>query len=111
MPRSTAKILREHGYDALDIRDHGLRGSPDEVIYQFAQEKQSVLITWDMHFSNILRFPIGKHFGIVIIHFPNEIPNEEINRQIAKRFMDLDDSDFYGNLIIMEPGKTRIRRK
>jgi len=26
MPRSTAKILRDCGYEADDIRDHGLRG-------------------------------------------------------------------------------------
>jgi len=26
LPRSTGIILRESGYDVLDIRDHGLRG-------------------------------------------------------------------------------------
>jgi len=32
MPRSTGKVLKEHGYDAKDIRDYGLRGAPDEEI-------------------------------------------------------------------------------
>jgi len=111
MPRSTAEFLRKHSYEALDIRDYGLRGSDDDVIYQFAQENESTLITGDMHFSNILRFPIGRHFGIVIVHFPNEISTNEINRQLIGRFENITDDDFNGNLIIMEPGKTRIRRK
>ncbi len=95
----------------MDIRDHGLRGSDDDVIYQFAQENKSALITGDIHFGNILRFPIGQHFGIVIVHFPNEISTNEINYQIIERFANLKDDDFAGNLIIIEPNKTRIRRK
>jgi len=111
IPRSTAIFLRKSGYEAIDIRDRGLRGSDDQVIYQFAQENHSVLITGDMHFSNILRFPIGSHFGIVIVHYPNEVSNDEINYQLIERFTHIRDDDFSGNLIIIEPGKTRIRRK
>ena len=111
MPRSTARFLRKHNYEALDIRDYGLRGSDDDVVYQFAQKNKSALITGDMHFSNILRFPIGCHFGIIIVHLPNEMPTDEINRQIIERFANLTDNDFKGNLIIIEPNKIRIRRK
>lgn len=111
MPRSTAEFLRKHDYEVLDIRDYGLRGSDDDTIYRFAQENESVLITGDMHFSNILRFQIGYHFGIVIVHFPNEISTNEINHQLIKRFENIADDDFNGNLIIIEPNKIRIRRK
>ena len=78
MPRSTGKILREHGYDVKDIRDYGLRGAEDEEIYEFAQKEKAVVLTGDRDFGNILRFPPGKHFGIVIPHFPNEMPTAEI---------------------------------
>jgi hypothetical protein len=27
MPRSTAKVLKSRGYEVLDVRDYGLRGS------------------------------------------------------------------------------------
>lgn len=111
MPRSTGKILKEQGYGVKDIRDYGLRGADDQEIYQFAQREQAILITGDMGFGNILRFPIGKHFGIVIAHFPNEMPTKEINRQLTEGLRDLSDNDFRGNLIVLEPGKIRIRRK
>lgn len=33
MARSTGIMLKEHGYDVKDIRDHGLRGAEDKEIY------------------------------------------------------------------------------
>ena len=80
MPRSTSKVLKDCGYGVKDIRDYGLRGAKDEEVYQFAQENQSALLTGDMCFGNILRFPVGRHFGIVVAHFPSEMTTFEINR-------------------------------
>lgn len=111
MPRSTGKVLKDCGYEVKDIRDHELRGADDEDIFQFAQNNQAVLITGVMGFGNILRFPVGSHFGIVIVHFPNEMPTNEINRQLVERLRDLTEGDFSGNLIIIEPGKVRIRKR
>ncbi len=111
MPRSTGKILEEHGYEAKDIRDYGLRGAADEEIYEFAQKEEAVILTGDRDFGNILRFPLGDHFGIVVAHFPNEMPTTEMNRNIVERFKELSDDDFKGNVIIIEIHKIRIRRK
>jgi predicted nuclease of predicted toxin-antitoxin system len=111
MPRSTGRILKQQGYEVKDIRDYGLRGAEDEEIYEFAQREQALILTGDRGFGNILRFPVGKHFGIVVAHFPNEMPTTEINRDLIERFEYLSEDDFRGNLIIIEPGKIRIRRK
>lgn len=111
VPRSTGKILKEHGYKVKDIRDYGLRGAEDEEIYGFAHREKAVIITCDRGFGNILRFPLGSHFGIVVAHFPNEMSTIEINRHLIEKFEDLSENDFKGNLIIIEPGKIRIRRK
>jgi len=111
MPRSTGAILKKHGYDIRDIRDHGLRGAKDEEIYKFAQREQAVILTGDRGFGNILRFPLGNHFGIVVAHFPNEMLTMEMNHRLLERFKDLSEEDFKGNLIIVEPRKIRIRRR
>ena len=62
MPRSTGRILQERGCEVRAIRDYDLCGAKDDAIYQFAQDKQTVFITADIGFSNILRYPIGKSF-------------------------------------------------
>jgi len=111
MPRSAAKILKGRGYGVLDVRDYGLRGKSDEEVFEFAQKEKAILLTGDLGFGNILNFPVGSHAGIVIAHFPNEMPTFELNNQIIKAFDTLTETDFNGNLIILEPGKIRIRRK
>ena len=111
IPRSTAKVLRDRGYKVLDTRDCGLRGAVDKEVFKFAQKENAVLLTGDLGFGNLLRFLVGKHSGVVITHFPNEISTSELNNQIIKSFDTLAEEDFTRNLIILEPGKIRIRRK
>ncbi len=111
MPRSTAKVLRNRDYDVLDVRDCGLRGKSDNEVFKFAQKEKAVILTGDLGFGNLLHFPIGSHSGIVIAHFPNEVSTLELNNQIIKALEPLSEIDFKGNLIIIEPGKIRIRRK
>jgi predicted nuclease of predicted toxin-antitoxin system len=36
IPRSTARILRDAGFDAVDVRDVGLRGKSDALVYAYA---------------------------------------------------------------------------
>ena len=110
LPRSTGTILKENGFDVLDIRDHGLRGVEDEEIYKFAQKEKAVILTGDRRFGNILRFPLGSHYGIVIAHFPNEMLPIQINHHILEMLMNLSEEDFKGSVIIIEPYKIRIRR-
>lgn len=110
MPRSTAKILNARCYEALDVRDHDLRGKSDDEVFKFAQNEKAVLLTGDWGFGNLLHFPIGSHAGIVIAHFPNEVSTLELNQQIVMALENLDEIDFKGNLIIIEPGKIRIRK-
>jgi predicted nuclease of predicted toxin-antitoxin system len=111
MPRSTMKSLKAMGYEALDVRDCGFKGASDEEIFKFAQQVGAVILTGDVGFGNLFRFPIGNHCGIFIAHFPNEVSTPELNKQLMKALETLTDTDFDGNLIILEPGRIRIRRK
>lgn len=110
MPRSTAKALRERGFDCLDVRDIGLRGPNDDVVYGRAQEENCILLTGDLGFSNTLKFPLGSHKGIVIAKFPSQMPTERLNRILVDSLANISD-DLPENLTIIEPEKIRIRRR
>jgi len=62
MPRSTATMLKAEGYEAIDVRDCELKGRSDEEIFSFAQQKDAVILTEDMGFGNLLRFPISRFY-------------------------------------------------
>lgn len=110
MPRSTGRKLRAARYEVLDVRDHGLRGASDDRVFEFAQQQQAALVTGDSGFGNLLKFPLGSHHGIVIARFPNEMSTDEINRQLLSDILALQEKDFVGNLILLEPGRIRLKR-
>jgi predicted nuclease of predicted toxin-antitoxin system len=110
MPRSTAPVLRSAGYDAIDVRDAGLRGADDGRIFAFAQASSATLITADHDFANVLTFRLGTHTGIMIVRIPNQFPNEVVNREILRALNEMREEDLTGSLAIIEIGRTRVRR-
>ena len=111
LPRSLAPALEQLNYTAKDVRDHSLRGKPDEEIYQFAQHEEAVLVSGDTGFSDTLRFPLGKHYGIVVVRLPNELSAEKRVQEIVRAFTDLKGISLKGALVVITPGKVRIRHK
>ena len=67
IPRSFLKKIKEIGYDVIDVRD--IPGHPlkDEEIFHLAHKEERILITRDLHFSNILRYPPSSSFGIIVL--------------------------------------------
>ncbi|MCX6582310.1 MAG: DUF5615 family PIN-like protein [Candidatus Aminicenantes bacterium] len=110
MPRSTARMLREMGFIALDVRDCGLRGKTDEEIFEYAQKDGAIILTADRGIGSTLRFPLGTHCGIVVANFPSEISTTDLNIQIHRALLELPGEDLINNLVIIEPKKIRIRR-
>jgi predicted nuclease of predicted toxin-antitoxin system len=111
MPRSTARVLREAGHVAVDVRDIGLRGKSDAEIFTHAQASGTILVTTDKGFSNVLSFAPGSHAGIIVVRIPNEISTTQWNLEIARALHDLEGEDLTGQLVIVEMGRTRLRRK
>lgn len=70
-----------------------------------------MLITGDVGFSNILRYPPGSHCGIVVVRFPNEMPAHQLNAAIHASLRGLSDQDVARNLVVLSPGRIRLRRR
>ncbi len=110
LPRSFATVLSNLGFNPFDVRDNNLRGAPDEDVYDFAKKQNAVLFSGDLGFSNTLNFPLGKHDGICILRFPNEMSVKAIHKVVEVFLSKLSPNDYPGNLIIISPGKLRLRR-
>jgi predicted nuclease of predicted toxin-antitoxin system len=96
--------------DAIHVIDAGLRGRSDSDILAGAKEQRRTLLTGDLDFSNLLRYPLGTHSGIVIARFPNELPTDALNAALVAALSALGEGDLDGGLVIVEPGKVRLRR-
>ena len=69
--------LKKSGFDVLTVREAGLSGSSDEIIYNFAQTKQRVLLTFDRGFGDIFRFNIAESHGVIVI-LANQMERDKI---------------------------------
>ena len=68
-------MLREAGHAIDDVRDVGLRGHADEEVLARAQSTGATLLTADKDFTNVLRFPLGSHAGIIVSRVPDTLSN------------------------------------
>jgi predicted nuclease of predicted toxin-antitoxin system len=111
LPRSLGPLLKQAGHVVEDVRDVGLRGRPDAEVFEGARARGLALLTGDVGFSNLLHFPLGTHSGIILVRLPNELPAQRVNHEILEALSALGDEEIRGNLVIIEPGRVRLRRK
>jgi predicted nuclease of predicted toxin-antitoxin system len=108
--RTLVPALREAGFHAEHIYDAGLQGHPDDEIFSYAQMHQQTIITIDLDFANIIDYP-PPHFGIVILRLSNSASTTTLIREVVNGLNALGDRESLANtLIIIEPGRLRIRR-
>jgi hypothetical protein len=55
-------------------------------------------------------FPVGTHAGILVVRVPDELPTQTVNHEVLRALQDLESEDLVGLLMIVEVGRTRVRR-
>jgi len=110
LPRSLAMALRERGYVADDVRDLKLGNAPDDTVVEHAKEHSYTLVSADKGFTNVLRFPLGTHCGMIVARFPPHTPARAKTRLLLRWIPTLGEQDIRGNLLIIERKGIRIRR-
>ena len=80
MPKSCKGVIEKLGYKATDVRDIGLGSASDKKIVEYAHSHEYVILTRDLDFGDIVRYPIEKHRGVIILRLPYTFTASEINR-------------------------------
>ena len=67
LPSRLVSRLAPLGHNVHTIRDEGLLGAPDFLIWEAAKRERRFLITQDLDFSDARRFAPGTHSGILLV--------------------------------------------
>ena len=51
------RIFRDAGYDVATVREEELQGSTDLRIYEVCRSENRCLVTLDLDFADVVRFP------------------------------------------------------
>lgn len=109
LARSTVSWLRGQGHEAKHLRDEGLQRIPDEEIFAKATREQSIILTFDLDFSDIVA-AAGQALPSVIIFRLQDQKPENVNRRLQvilkETVMDLGQ----GAIISVDETRYRVRR-
>ncbi len=91
------------------VNELGFAGQSDDFLYRWAQDHESIIITFDEHFADARFRRLGQHHGIVRLRvWPTtlEATIDGLRRLIAN----VSEDDLRGSLIIVDPAKIRLRK-
>lgn len=110
LPRAVGDAIRSAGHRAVDVRDIRLGAASDAAIASYAREGGFCLITRDEDFTNILDYPPGLYGGIVVVRGPRGA-GRQLMLNLTSAFLANGEvmRALTGRLVIVEPGRIRVR--
>jgi predicted nuclease of predicted toxin-antitoxin system len=110
LPRSAVALLVGFGHEVDFARDIGMASAPDEEIALRAKETSAALLTRDLDFADIRRYPPSQYAGIVVLRLADDATAVEIVAVIERFFKEHQFLDaLKGRLVIVESDRVRFR--
>jgi predicted nuclease of predicted toxin-antitoxin system len=66
-PPAAVEIFQAQQIDASSVFKQRLQGSEDDKIFSICKNEGRILVTFDLDFANIIRYPAYKSPGIIIV--------------------------------------------
>lgn len=102
-----ADRLSAAGHDVSTVRRQDLGGETDEHLFWICRDEGRALVTLDLDFANVFRFPPEATEGILVLRLRSPllpVVRELVDALVAM----LDSRSPRGQLWIVEPGRVRI---
>lgn len=106
----TQQLFHAAGHDVQTVRDQGLQGCSDQRPYEVCRAEQRCLVTLDLDFADVTRFPPAQANGIVVIRVPRN-PSPALLEQLLRQFLQaLAQMPVERKLWIVEIARVRIHQ-
>lgn len=108
VPQAVATWLRglRSSWDVYHATEVGLAGRSDREVFDWAQARQAIIVTFDEDFADRRSFPVGVHYGVVRLRvWPTTV--EETQDALERLLGEVPPNELSGSLVIV--GRTRIR--
>jgi predicted nuclease of predicted toxin-antitoxin system len=108
LPRSAHTLLINEGHDAHSVNEDGLDGCTDDLILDACVREDRILVTLDLDFSDIRRYPPSAHHGIWVLRPPTQ-SIESVIAILKGALAVLNHEPTRNRLWIVEANSVRIR--
>ena len=100
-------VIAAAGHDVSSVRAQNLRGEADERLFDICKKELRAMVTLDLDFSNVLRFPPKGGPGIIVLRGKNHLLTT-MRVLVDSLIIALESHSPEGRLWIIEPGRLRI---
>jgi predicted nuclease of predicted toxin-antitoxin system len=100
-------IAKDYDIKKEDVRDIGMRAAKDREIMDYAFKNNKIIITRDLDFGEVLRYP--QHPRAIILRLPYAFTSKEINERLGEFFVSIKEKDLIGAITIVELSRYRRR--
>jgi len=108
--KRTSRLFREAGHDVQTVTAESLSGASDQRLFEACRTERRCLVTFDLDFADILRFPPSQSAGIAVLRIPHN-PSIELLAELVRRFLEtVRETPLENCLWIVEPGRIRIHQ-
>lgn len=106
----TYQLFVQAGHDIETVHQEALSGTTDEYLFHICHQEQRCLVTLDLDFADVIRFPPQQSNGIVVIRVPRNPSLALLERMIRQLLQLIEANPIANQLWIVEAGRIRIHQ-
>lgn len=108
LSRHLGPVIAALGHDVETAASEGLLSQPDETVAAAASAEGRLLLTLDLDFADIRRYPPGTHPGIILFR-PASKGIRAVEAFVSGFLKRRDLTGFAGCLVVVDPDRIRVR--
>jgi len=109
LSRYLKPVLSSLEHDVTTAADEGLLSEPDTTVASVAAGEDRILLTLDLEFADLRKYPPGAHPGIILLR-PRSFGPLAVNQFVEQFVRDTDLDLLAGCVVVVDPSRIRIRR-
>src|SRR5688572_14960758 len=108
LSRHLKPVLTALGHDTLTAADENLLSQPDTEVARAAISEERMLLTLDIEFADLRKYPPGSHPGIILFRLASLSPLS-VNKFIVAFIQFTELGKLAGCVAVMDPAHVRVR--
>jgi len=109
LSRHLRQSLSALNHDVTTAADEGLLSEPDTEVATAAKNEQRFLLTLDLEFADLRKYPPGTHPGIILFR-PRTFGPLAVNQFVEGFMSGTDLQGLAGCVVVVDPARVRVRR-
>lgn len=106
---TVAEGLRQAGHDAVHVRDFGMQGADDDVIFDFAARERRILVSADTDFGTLLALQQASAPSVILFRRVSQrVPASQVALLLAN-LPAVEGHLEQGSIVVFEETRLRIR--